>query len=130
MLSNDTRSKIKNITAGNVIEGGTDTCTEIRNYLCTGFPTSTTVKTNFEGKLLIKKEQAKFLETFSKKNNLWLKKLPAPETYFARGGEAMVYLDSDGRHVIKQNDAIYYATWLEFFDSLVLHNLFFPNHCL
>ncbi|MBY0480831.1 MAG: hypothetical protein K2Q21_05700 [Chitinophagaceae bacterium] len=39
----------------------------------------------------------------------------------------MVYLDSDRRDVIKQNDAIYYATWLEFFNSIVLHNLIFPN---
>ncbi len=127
MLSNDTRSKIKNITAGNVIEGGTDTCTAIRNYLCTGFPTSTTVKTGFEGKLLVKKEQAALLEAFSRKNNLWLTSLPVQDTFFARGGEAMVYLDSDKRDVIKQNDAIYYATWLEFFNSLVLHNLIFPN---
>lgn len=127
MLSNDTRSKIKNITAGNVIEGSTDTCTEIRNYLCTGFPTSTTVKTDFEGKLLVKKEQARLLEIYSKENNLWLTTLPVQDTFFARGGEAMVYLDSDKRNVIKQNDAIYYATWLEFFNSLVLHNLIFPN---
>lgn len=72
MLFNDTRSKIKNITAGNVIEGIADTCSAIRNYLCTGFPTSTTVKTDFEGKLLVKKEQATLLESFSRKNNLWL----------------------------------------------------------
>jgi len=127
MLSNDTRSKIKNITTGNVIEGSTDTCTKIRNYLCTGFPTSTTIKTDFEGKLLIKKEQEALLEAFGKKNNLWLTTLPVQDTFFARGGEAMVYLDSDKRDVIKQNDAIYYATWLEFFNSLVLHNLIFPN---
>jgi len=127
MLSNDTRSKIKNITAGNVIERSQDSCTTIRNYLCKGFPTSTTVKTDFEGKLIIKKEQARLLETYGKHNNLWLTTLPTQNTFFARGGEAMVYLDSDRRDVIKQNDAIYYATWLEFFNSLVLHNLFFPN---
>ncbi len=127
MLSNDTRSKIKNITAGNVIEGSADTCSAIRNYLCTGFPTSTTVKTDFEGKLLVKKEQATLLESFSRKNNLWFTTLPVQDRFFARGGEAMVYLDTDKRNVIKQNDAIYYATWLEFFNSLVLHNLIFTN---
>lgn len=127
MLSNDTRSKIKNITAGNVIERSKDSCTKIRNYLCKSFQTSTTVKTDFEGKLIIKKEQARLLETYSKSNNLWFTALPTQEIFFARGGEAMVYLDADRRDVIKQNDAIYYATWLEFFNSLVLHNLFFPN---
>lgn len=127
MLSNDTRSKIKNITAGNVIEGSTDTCTEIRNYLCSGFPTSTTVKKDFESKLLIKEEQANCLIAYSKQHNLWLSSLPVKGEYFARGGEASVYLDPNNLDVIKQNDAIYYATWLEYFNSIVLHNLIFPN---
>ena len=95
MLSHDTRSKIKNIVAGNVIEGSKDTCTTIRNYLCAGFATSTTVKTDFESKLLIKKEQTGLLEAFSRKHNLWLTEIPVQTPFFARGGEAMVYLDSD-----------------------------------
>lgn len=81
MLFDDTRSKIKNITSGNVIEGSTDTCTEIRNYLCTGFPTSTKVKTEFEGKLLVKKEQARLLEIYNKENILWLTTLPVHDTF-------------------------------------------------
>ena len=95
MLSHDTRSKIKNIVAGNVIERSKDTCTTIRNYLCAGFATSTTVKTDFESKLLIKKEQTGLLEAFSRKHNLWLTEIPVQTPFFARGGEAMVYLDSD-----------------------------------
>ena len=43
----------------------------------------------------------------------------------AEGGEAKVYLHTDSKSVIKLNDAIYYATWLEFFNSLVIHNLLF-----
>ena len=81
MLSDDTRSKIKNSPAGNVIVRSSETCTAIRNYLCTGFPTSTTVKTDFEGKLLVKKEQVRFLEIYSKKNNLWLTTLPVHDTF-------------------------------------------------
>ena len=38
-----------------------------------------------------------------------------------------MYLDIDRIHVIKINDAIYYATWLEYFNSLVLHNLIFKD---
>jgi len=39
----------------------------------------------------------------------------------------LVYLDPDSRNVIKLNDAVYYATWLEFFNSVLLHNLIFEN---
>lgn len=29
--------------------------------------------------------------------------------------------------MIKVNDAVYYATWLEFFNSVVIHNLIFQD---
>jgi len=55
MLPDDTRNKIENITAGVVIEGQADNCTTIRNFLCASFPTSTTVKKEFESNAIIKK---------------------------------------------------------------------------
>ncbi|SDC31197.1 hypothetical protein SAMN04487894_1023 [Niabella drilacis] len=38
-----------------------------------------------------------------------------------------MYLAADYRNVIKVNDAVYYATWLEYFDSVLIHNLLFPD---
>src|ERR1044071_6720091 len=127
MLPDDTRGKIKNITAGIIIEGSQDNCTTIRNLLCTSFATSTTVKKDFESKTIIKEKQANFLETYSDENKLWISDLPKEDRYLTRGGEARVYLDPDNKNVIKLNDAIYYATWLEFFNSIVLHNLVFTS---
>src|SRR5882762_8189368 len=43
------------------------------------------------------------------------------------GGESEVYLAADKLNAIKVNNAIYYATWTEYFNSLVIHNLLFPN---
>lgn len=127
MLPDDTRGKIKYITEGVVIEGAADHCTAIRNFLCSGFETSTTVKEDFEGKSIIKEKQASLLEKYSTQNNLWVTGLPAEDRYLTRGGEARVYLNTDNKTVIKLNDAVYYATWLEFFNSILLHNLFFEN---
>lgn len=127
MLLDDTRSKIKNITAGIVLEGSDDTCTTLRNLLCSSFATSTTVKKDFESNAIVKEKQAVVLENYSSANNLWVSNLPKEDRYLTRGGEARVYLDLDNKSVIKLNDAIYYATWLEFFNSLVLHNLIFTN---
>jgi len=53
--------------------------------------------------------------------------LPSGSEYVTRGGESQVYFAGDKLNVIKVNDAIYYATWTEYFNSLVIHNLFFPN---
>jgi len=59
MMPDDTRRKIENIVAVVVIEGEKDNCSAIRNHLCRRFATSTTVKEDFEGKSIIKEEQAK-----------------------------------------------------------------------
>lgn len=47
--------------------------------------------------------------------------------YLTEGGESKVYLNPDQLSVIKLNDAAYYATWLEYFNSLVIHNLLSPD---
>ncbi len=96
MLPDDTRKRIENITAGIVIEGLPDTCTTIRNLFSASFATSTTVKTDFESKSVIKKEQVQLLEKYSTENNLWVTDLPGEDNFLTRGGEARVYLDKGG----------------------------------
>jgi Serine/Threonine/Tyrosine Kinase found in polyvalent proteins len=127
MNNNDTRNKLENIIKGIVIEGAEDNCTTIRNLLCTSFSTSTTVKRDFESKAIIKEEQAGFLKSYAQQNAIWITHPPDPSQFLARGGEATVYFDAPNKSVTKLNDGIYYATWLEFFNSVVIHNLLFPN---
>lgn len=127
MNNNDPRRKLENIIRGVGIEGATDTCTTTRNLLCRSFSTSTTVKRDFESKAVIKEEQAEFLKKYAGENNLWYDDAPPNEKFLTRGGEASVYFEDDSRSVIKLNDGVYYATWLEFFNSLVIHNLLFTN---
>jgi len=124
MFSNEFRQKLQNITSGTLIEGPTDHCTTIRNILCRSYPTSTTVKKDFESKSIAKEEQARLIEQYCTEKNWWI---DLPSTYLTRGGEAKVYLDVSQKDVIKANDAVYYATWLEFINSILLHNLFFEN---
>lgn len=127
MLSDDKRKKLENIVRGIVIKEQEDSCTAIRNHLCSSFSTSRTVKENFEGQSVIKEKQVAFLLQLATDNQLWVTTLPTETQYLTRGGEAKIYLDSDNRNVVKLNDAVYYATWLEYFNSLVIHNLLFPG---
>jgi hypothetical protein len=53
--------------------------------------------------------------------------LPGESEYLTKGGESKIYLAPDRLNVIKVNDTIYYATWDEYLNSLLLHNLLFPN---
>ena len=127
MFSDDTRKRLENIVKGIVLEGEEDNCTVVRNLLCASFRTSTTVKKDFEGQSIVKKEQAEFLRNHSSLRNWWAHDLPDESSFLTRGGEAQIYLAPDRKNVIKVNDAIYYATWLEFFNSLLIHNLLFEE---
>jgi hypothetical protein len=46
--------------------------------------------------------------------------------FVARGAEQRVYLDEDVRYVVKLNDSKFYAYWLDYFYSLLIHNFLFP----
>ncbi|MDO6432772.1 hypothetical protein Q4E93_19350 [Flavitalea sp. BT771] len=126
-IDDDTRKRLTDIVKGTVLKGKENNCTAARNLLCASFRTSTTVKKDFEGQSRVKEEQAEFLRHHCSLRNWWVRELPGEETFLTRGGEAKIYFASDRRNVIKMNDAVYYATWLEFFNSLVIHNLLFEE---
>jgi hypothetical protein len=127
MISDEIRQKLQNIVRGDVLKGQEDHCTAIRNLLCQSFGSNPTVKKEFESRSIVKEEQARFLKTYAENKGFWMQSLPAGSLYLTEGGESKIYLAPDQLHVIKNNDAVYYATWLEYFNSLVIHNVLFPN---
>jgi len=127
MISDEIRAKLQNIVRGARLEGTEDRCSTVRDILIEGFGANTTVKGEFESRSIIKEKQVEFLKTYASISGLWLQSLPVGSEYLTRGGESRIYLAADKLRVIKINDAVYYATWTEYFNSLVLHNLLFPN---
>ena len=126
-IDDDTRKRLIDIVKGTVLEREEDTCAAARNLLCASFRTSTTVKKDFESQSRVKKEQADYLRHHSTEKDWRVQNLPDENSYLARGGEAQVYFVADQKSVIKVNDGVYYATWLEFFNSIVIHNLLFEE---
>jgi len=127
MISDEIRQKLQDIVRGACSERPADRCSKIRNDLVKSFGADPTVKSQFESRAVIKEKQADFLRILAEESGLWLASLPAGTEYLTRGGESKIYLDSDKLNLIKVNDAVYYATWLEFFTSVVIHNLLFPQ---
>ncbi len=127
MIDDESRQKLQNIVRGTRLQGATDRCSKIRNILIGSFGADPTVKSEFESRAIIKERQVDFLKSYAKETNLYLDSLPSGIEYIAQGGESKVYLSADKLNVIKANDAVYYATWTEYFDSLTIHNLLFPN---
>ena len=127
MLNDDTKNKIQDIISGSTINWQKDNCTAVRNYLCRSYSPNTTVKTNFEGQLFIKEEQAGLLNIYIQNKDFWLPKPSDKFRLLTIGGEAEVYIDINAQQVVKVNDAVYYSTWLDFFTSILLHNLLFAE---
>lgn len=78
-----------------------------------------------EKEKLIKEQEAETIINYAYAENFFFTELNKGR-YLAEGAEQKVYLNKDGRHVTKLNDSIFYATWEDYFHSLLLHNYFFP----
>ena len=72
-----------------------------------------------------KQQERESLIHFANQENLWLANINV-ENYVSQGAEQKVYL-KDGTSVLKLNDAIYYASWVDYLHNLLLNNLFFPD---
>ncbi len=75
----------------------------------------------------IKQEEAEQLKRFAIEKGILMPEYYLPiNTYVSEGAEQKVYaLDSE--YIIKLNDAIFYASWVDYLNNLLLHNYFFPD---
>ena len=72
-----------------------------------------------------KTKEAERLLAFAQKNNLIFDAIDE-KNYISEGAEQKVY-NNDNEYVLKLNDAIYYASWEDYFNNLLLHNYFFSD---
>lgn len=93
----------------------------VTSHLRTSQRTSPMAETKHQNK---GKETARLLE-FAIKHNLLYDEINESQ-YISQGAEQKVYIKED-KYVIKLNDAIYYASWEDYFHNLLLHNYFFAD---
>jgi hypothetical protein len=73
----------------------------------------------------IKKQEETFLKQFCDRNGFWITSINL-HAFISSGAEQKVYLYNKHK-VIKLNDGIYYETWEDYLNNLLLHNFFFPD---
>lgn len=81
---------------------------------------------NTETNEFTKDQEATQLIRWIDRSGSWIDQLNETR-YIARGAEQRVYLDDDTRYVIKLNDSVFYAYWLDYFYNLLIHNYLFPE---
>lgn len=75
---------------------------------------------------LLKEQETKILIDFVEAKDLWFKDLDESK-YIGEGTEQKIYEYTDANFVLKLNVGIFYALWEDYFNSLLIHNYFFPH---
>jgi len=81
---------------------------------------------NFKKQQLLKSKEASALIKFAKTEGFIYNKEILEEHFISEGAEQRVYRYDDFS-IIKTNSSIFYEYWLDYFNSLLLHNYFFPS---
>ncbi len=71
-------------------------------------------------------EEERALTEFITKNNFWLIDQNLG-IYITEGAEQKIFYTNNSDVVFKKADAIFYESWLDYFNNLLLHNHFFPD---
>ncbi len=73
----------------------------------------------------IKSEETKNLIGYINAHHLWSCDINFG-LFISAGAEQRVFI-KNSKQVLKLNDGIYYASWVDYFDNLLLNNYFFPD---
>lgn len=73
----------------------------------------------------IKSEEKELLRKFCEENGLIFNREDLNLNYLSEGAEQKVYRFGNSK-VVKFNDGIFYEFWLDYLNSLLIHNYFFP----
>lgn len=71
-----------------------------------------------------REEEIKLSEYISQKD-LWYTAKISEKDYITEGAEQKVYR-LNSQYLIKLNDGVFYLSWLDYFNSLLIHNYLFP----
>lgn len=115
------KNELQYILSGKSYDSRDSAIQAATNYIRTSNSSSPTSEKKFKNK---PKEETKLIQ-FAKENNLLIKHIDSSK-FISSGAEQKVYILST-KDVIKINDAIYYASWEDYFYNLLLHNYFFSD---
>ena len=81
--------------------------------------------TETQGSKPIKSEETKKLIEYINTHHLWSCDINF-NLFISAGAEQRVFI-KNSKKVLKLNDSIYYASWIDYFNNLLLNNYFFPD---
>ncbi|MCO5946624.1 hypothetical protein [Mucilaginibacter flavidus] len=117
----DIKHELQNIILGNGPVGQPGKLKKVQAFLRANAGTGIPV----EKQQYFKSEEAAALVIFAGLEKLFYEPAINENDFISEGAEQRVYR-LDDLHVIKTNGGIFYESWLDYFNSLLIHNHFFP----
>lgn len=115
------KNELQNIISGKSQVRHGNSIQTISSYLRKSESASGTIKSGKQ----IKSEETALIKQFCDKNGFWITSINI-NAFISSGAEQKVYLQNKHK-VIKLNDSIYYETWKDYFNNLLLNNYFFSD---
>ena len=115
------KNELQNILSGKSEVSYGESIQAITRYLRESLATSEKIK----GTEPNKSEETKKLIDYINTHHLWSCDINF-SLFISSGAEQRVFI-KNSQQVLKLNDAIYYASWLDYFNNLLLNNYFFPD---
>lgn len=115
------RNELQNILSGKSGYSYDAVIQAVTNHLRTSQRTSPMAEEKHQNK----GKETERLIAFARKNDLLYDDIDKSQ-YLSEGAEQKVYI-KENKYVLKLNDAIYYASWEDYFHNLLLHNYFFAD---
>jgi hypothetical protein len=116
------KNELQNIIRGVESTGQTSKLKKTQSFLRANAGTSFSAKKQ----QWIKSEETTALIAFAEQENIFYGSAIFEELFVGEGAEQKVYR-IDGAHVIKTNAGVFYEYWFDYFNSLLIHNYFFPD---
>ena len=115
------KNELRNIISGKSSSSYDAITQTVASYLRTGESSGPMAEKKHQNK----PQEAARLIKFAEENDLFISEID-PDNFISSGAEQKVYIQ-DERYVLKLNDAVYYASWEDYFHNLLLHNYFFSD---
>jgi hypothetical protein len=115
------KDELQNIILGDEPAGQANKLKKVQCFLRSDAATGLTAKKQQR----VKSEETASLLAFAELQNLFYTPTILQSDFISEGAEQKVYR-LNGVHVIKTNGGIFYESWLDYFNSLIIHNYFFP----
>jgi len=116
----DIKYELQYIILGDGPTGQPDKLKKVQTFLRANAGTGISI----EKKQYFKSEEAAALVVFAQQEKLFYDPAINESDFISEGAEQRVYR-LDDLHVIKTNGSIFYESWLDYFNNLLIHNYFF-----